>query len=146
MKTMKYLGFLFCFFAFVNLQAQEVTDYDLQNFARAYKESMDLNNDAQKEMSKEIEKVDLTLEKYHVIAESKHPDATLLPDLPQKDFENFDKVQPKIIEIQKDLETKVVKVYGKNDLTKQKYKAIAERVKQDYMLQAKMEKLLAGMR
>lgn len=146
MKTLKIFGIFLLWMSFTQLNAQEVTDYDLQNFARSYRITMLLNNEAQRDMAKEIEKVDLTIEKYHLIAESKHPDATLIPDLPQKDFENFDKVQPKIQEIQKDLEKEVLKVYADNDLNKQKYKAIAERVKQDYLLQAKMEKILAGMR
>jgi hypothetical protein len=146
MKTLKLFGFLFFFSAFFCVQAQEVTDYDLQNFARAYRESVLLNNEAQKEMAKEIQKADLTLEVYHAIAESKHPEATLDPELPQKDFDNYEKVHPKIMEIQNELEASILKVYAKNDLNKQKYKAIAERVKQDYILQAKMEKLLAGMR
>lgn len=146
MKTLKLLGFLFFFSALFSAYAQEVTDYDLQNFAKAYKESVLLINEAQKEMAKEIEKADLTLEEYHAIAESKHPEATVDPELPQKTFDKFEKVHPKIMEIQKELEAEIMKIYAKNDLNKQKYKAIAERVKQDYILQAKMEKLLAGMR
>jgi hypothetical protein len=146
MKKMKLFGFLFAFLGIMLGNAQEVTDYDLQNFARAYKETTVLNGAAQKEMAKEIEKGDLTLEKYHLISESKHPEATLVPDLPEKDFENFEKIQPKVQAIQKELEADVLKVYVKYDLTKQKYRAIAERVKQDYILQAKMEKILAGMR
>lgn len=146
MKILKIIG-LFLFLAgYVQVNAQEVTDYDLQNFARSYRFTVLLNNEAQREMQKEIEKEGLTIEKYQLIQESKHPEATLVPDLPEKDFEKFEKLQPKIKEIQADLEKEVLKVYADNDLDKQKYRAIAERVKQDYLLQAKMEKILAGMR
>lgn len=141
---MKYIGFIFLLFSWVNLNAQEVTDYDLQNFARSYKETMKLNVAAQKEMVKIIEKAGLDLDLYHIIDESKNADYE--PDVAQSEYDKYDKIQPEITKIQSNLEADVKKVYNKNDLTPQKYKAIAERVKQDYILQAKLEKILANMR
>lgn len=137
---MKYFGFLLTLFAFLNLNAQEVTDYDLQNFAKAYKEMNKLNTEAQKDMAKVISKADLDLEVYHAIDDSKNSE--YIPDLPQKEFDKYEEIQPQIKQIQTELEREVEKAYTKNDLSKQKYKAIAERVKQDYILQAKLEKIL----
>lgn len=140
MKTLKISGLLLAFFAMFTVNAQEVTDYDLQNFAHSYIEMMKLNKAAQNDMAKEIEKSGLELEIYHAINDTK--DSEFIPELEDKEFEKFDKVQPKIQKIQSKLESDVEKVYAKNDLTKKKYTAIAERVKQDYILQAKLEKIL----
>lgn len=140
MKTLKISGLLLAFFAMFSVNAQEVTDYDLQNFAHSYIEMMKLNKAAQNDMAKEIEKSGLELEVYHAINDTK--DSEFIPELEDEEFEKFDKVQPKIQKIQSKLEAEVEKVYAKNDLTKKKYTAIAERVKQDYILQAKLEKIL----
>ncbi|MFA7447850.1 MAG: DUF4168 domain-containing protein [Weeksellaceae bacterium] len=140
MKTLKISGLLLAFFAMFSVNAQEVTDYDLQNFAHSYIEMMKLNKAAQNDMAKEIEKSGLELEVYHAINDTK--DSEFIPELEDEEFEKFDKVQPKIQKIQSKLEADVEKVYAKNDLTKKKYTAIAERVKQDYILQAKLEKIL----
>ena len=140
MKTFKISGLLLAFFAMFTVNAQEVTDYDLQNFAYSYIEMMKLNKAAQNDMAKEIEKSGLDLEVYHAINDTK--DSEFIPELEDEEFEKFDKVQPKILKIQSKLEADVEKVYAKNDLTKKKYTAIAERVKQDYILQAKLEKIL----
>jgi nicotinamidase-related amidase len=140
MKTLKISGLLLAFFAMFSVNAQEVTDYDLQNFAHSYIEMMKLNKAAQNDMAKEIEKSGLELEVYHAINDTK--DSEFIPELEEEEFEKFDKVQPKILKIQSKLEAEVEKVYAKNDLTKKKYTAIAERVKQDYILQAKLEKIL----
>lgn len=141
MKTIKLLGIFLAMFCFTQLGAQEVTDYDLQNFARAYKDMTKLNNKAQKEMAEIIEKEGLDLETFHAIRESK--DSEYEPDLPKDDFQKFDKIQPKINQIQDELEADVAKAYQKHDLSKQDYSAIAERVKQDQILQIKLESILA---
>jgi len=119
--------------------AQEVTDYDLQNFARAYKEMVLLNTKAQEKMAKIISDEGLDLEIYHAIDDSKNSD--MEPDVDEENFTKYDKVQPKILEVQRKLEADVEKAYAKFDLTKQDYKAIAERVKQDYILRAKLEQI-----
>ena len=43
-------------------------------------------------------------------------------------------------------EQDVEKAYNKHDLSKQDYRAIAERVKQDQLLQIKLEKIMSGLR
>ena len=143
MKLTKYYLFIFTLLFTFSVKAQEVTDYDLQNFARAYKEMVNLNTKAQKEMTKIIANEDLDLEVYHAIEDTK--DLEIEPDVPEEDFKKYNKVQPKIQAIQKELEADVEKAYAQNDLTKQKYSAIAERVKQDYMLQAKLEQIFEKM-
>lgn len=143
MNPTKLWSVLFILFAVFSLQAQEITDYDLQNFARAYKDMVVLNTTAQKEMAKTISEEGLDLEVYHAIDASKNSDYE--PDVPQINFTKYDKIQPKIQQIQNKLETDVSKAYTKHDLTKQSYTAIAERVKQDYMLQAKLEQIMAKM-
>ena len=140
MKHLKQLGFIIAFFGFIFAQAQEVTDYDLQNFARAYKDMVQLNTKAQNEMAKIIADEGLDLEVYHAIDETRG-NSDVEPDVPQADFEKYNKIQPEIKKVQQRLEFDVVKAYEKHDLTKQNYKAIAERVKQDYMLRAKLEQI-----
>ena len=71
MKTLKISGLLLAFFAMFSVNAQEVTDYDLQNFAHSYIEMMKLNKAAQNDMAKEIEKSGLELEVYHAINDTK---------------------------------------------------------------------------
>ncbi len=144
MKTIKLIGVLFGLLAFTNLGAQEVTDYDLQNFARAYKDMVKLNKTAQMEMAEIIQKEGLDLETYHAINESK--DSEYEPDVPKEDFKKFDKIQPKIQLIQDELEADVEKAYNKHDLSKKDYSAIAERVKLDQLLQIKLESILAKMK
>ncbi len=144
MKTIKLLGIFLALFCFTQLGAQEVTDYDLQNFARAYKDMNQLNNKAQKQMAEIIKDEGLDLETFHAIWESK--DSEYEPDLPKEDFKKFDKIQPKISQIQDKLESDVTKAYQKYDLSKQDYSAIAERVKQDQILQIKLESILAKMK
>lgn len=144
MRTIRLFGIFFVLFCFTQLGAQEVTDYDLQNFARAYKDMVQLNNKAQKEMAEIIEKEGMDLETFHAIRESK--DSEYEPDLPKEDFQKFDKIQPKIIQIQSKLESDVTKAYQKHDLSKQDYSAIAERVKQDQILQIKLESILAKLK
>ncbi|MFA5620243.1 MAG: DUF4168 domain-containing protein [Weeksellaceae bacterium] len=141
---MKYLGILLILFGFSEIKAQEVTDYDLQNFAYAYSDMMKLNNKAQKEMADIIEKEGLDLELYHAIDESK--DSEYIPDVADEEFEKYDKVQPKILAVMNKFDEAMEKSFKKHDLTKQKYKAIAERVKQDYILQAKLEKMMTRLR
>lgn len=133
-------------FAFLttNLNAQEVTDYDLKNFVLSYFETIQVNTEAQKEMMKLIEKENLSLDAYHAINESKNTE--FIPDLPNEEFEKYERLVPKIERVQKKLEEDVDKIYEKNDLNRQKYKAIAERVKLDYLLQNKMERLMADLR
>lgn len=130
--------------AFSGLNAQEVTDYDLSNFAKSYVEMMKLNSKAQKDMAHQIEKEGLSLDVYHAIDESK--DTDLEPDVDEEEFTKYDKVQPKIQKIQAELERDVEKIFAKHDLDKQKYAAISERVKQDYLLQAKLERILERLR
>lgn len=141
MKTIKSLVVLLGIFAFSQINAQEVTDYDLQNFARAYKEMLQLNNKAQKEMAQIISKEGMDLEVYHAINESKNSDYE--PDVPKSEFTKYEEIQPEIVKIQNKLEQEVEKAYSKHDLSKQDYKAIAERVKQDQLLQIKLEKILS---
>lgn len=141
MKTIKSLVVLLGIFAFSQINAQEVTDYDLQNFARAYKEMLQLNNKAQKEMAQIISKEGMDLEVYHAINESKNSDYE--PDVPKSEFTKYEEIQPKIEKVQNKLEQEVEKAYSKHDLSKQDYKAIAERVKQDQLLQIKLEKILS---
>lgn len=143
---MRFTAIIIALFAFVstNLKAQEVTDYDLKNFVLSYFETMHINTEAQNEMLKVIEKEDLSLDAYHAINDSK--DTEFVPDLPEEDFEKYEKVYPKILKIQKRLEADVDEIYASHDLDRQKYKAIAERVKLDYLLQNKMEKLMADLR
>ncbi|MFA7616039.1 MAG: DUF4168 domain-containing protein [Moheibacter sp.] len=141
---MKRIGFLIAFFVFAGANAQEVTDYDLNNFAKAYVQMVKINTKAQNEMAKLIEKEGLDLNVYHAIDESKNSEFE--PDVPEEDFKKYDKLQPKIKKIQSELEEDVEKAFEKNDLTKQKYRAISERVKQDYLLQAKLQKILENIR
>lgn len=143
MKSNLFAGLIVGLITIASLNAQEVSDYDLQNFAKAYKEMVTLNNSAQKEMARVISNEGLDLEIYHAIDESK--DSEFEPDVPQDNFTKYNKVQPKIEKIQEKLETNVRKAYEKNDLTPQQYSAIAERVKKDYMLQAKLEQIFAKM-
>lgn len=139
MNHLKSLFILLGILSISTLSAQEVTDYDLQNFARAYKEMVLLNTKAQNEMAEIIADEGLDLEIYHAIDESKNSD--MEPDVDEENFTKYDKVQPKILKIQRKLEADVEKAYAKHDLSKQDYKAIAERVKQDYILQAKLEQI-----
>jgi len=144
MKYFKHFFAMTAILGFVCIQAQEVTDYDLQNFARAYKDMVLLNTKAQNEMAEIIADEGLDLEVYHAIDETReNPD--IEPDVPESDFKKYDKIQPKIRQIQQKLEADVEKAYAKHDLTKQDYKAISERVKQDYMLQAKLEQIFEKM-
>lgn len=131
-------------FAFMSLNAQEVTDYDLQNFAKAYKEMMLLSSKAQNEMTEIIEKEGMELEIYHAINESK--DSEFEPDVSADNYKKFEKIQPKIQAVQDRLEADVEKAYLRNDLSKQDYRAIAERVKMDQLLQIKLEKMMGSLR
>lgn len=144
MKKLKFFGCFLILFVFSGLNAQEVTDYDLSNFAKSYVEMMKLNSKAQKDMAHQIEKEGLSLDIYHAIDESK--DTELEPDVDEEEFTKYNKVQPKIQKIQVELEKDVEKVFAKNDLNKQKYAAISERVKQDYLLRAKLERILERLR
>ena len=144
MNSIKSLIILLGIFSFSQLNAQEVTDYDLQNFAKAYKEMLQLNNKAQKEMAQIIQKEGLELEVYHAINDSK--DSEYEPDVPAAEFKKFERVQPEIEKVQNKLEQDVEKAYNKHDLSKQDYRAIAERVKQDQLLQIKLEKIMSGLR
>ena len=144
MNSIKSLILLLGIFAFSQLNAQEATDYDLQNFAKAYKEMLQLNNKAQKEMAEIIQKEGLELEVYHAINDSK--DSEYEPDVPAAEFKKFERVQPEIEKVQNKLEQDVEKAYNKHDLSKQDYRAIAERVKQDQLLQIKLEKIMSGLR
>lgn len=146
MKTIKKLGILLGLFAFMSLNAQEVTDYDLQNFAKAYKEMMLLSSKAQNEMTEIIEKEGMELEVYHAINASKDADADFEPDVSADNYKKFDKIQPKIQAVQDRLEADVEKAYLRHDLSKQDYRAIAERVKMDQLLQIKLEKMMGSLR
>lgn len=144
MKTIKKLGILLGLFAFMSLNAQEVTDYDLQNFAKAYKEMMLLSSKAQNEMTEIIEKEGMELEIYHAINESK--DSEFEPDVSADNYKKFEKIQPQIQAVQDRLEADVEKAYLRHDLSKQDYRAIAERVKMDQLLQIKLEKMMGSLR
>lgn len=140
---MKYFGFFLLFFGFLNLSAQEITDYDLRNFGFAYKGMIQLNTEAQNEMAELIKEAGLDLDIYHIIDQSK--DSEYIPDLPESEFDKYNAVYPKIKETQKQLEERFEKVLERNDLDKQRYKAIAERVQQDYVLQEKLDRILASL-
>jgi len=145
MKYFKLFVALFFLSGFVSLNAQEVTDYDLQRFAKAYAEMVQLNLKAQNEMAEIIADEKLDLETYHAINDTKNnPD--IEPDVPKEDFEKYDRIQPKIEKVQDELEADVTKAYAKQELTKRDYTAIAERVKQDPLLQSRLEKMLTNLR
>lgn len=145
MNYLKILLLSVASFSFTNLNAQEVTDYDLQRFAKAYAEMVDLNLKAQNEMAKIIADEKLDLEVYHAINDTKNnPD--IEPDVPEEDFDKYDKIQPKIEAVQDKLEADVTKAYSRQELTKRDYTAIAERVKQDPLLQTRLEKMLTKLR
>lgn len=145
MNCLKILLFSFSLFTFSNLNAQEVTDYDLQRFAKAYAEMVKLNMKAQSEMAEIIADEKLDLEVYHAINDTKdNPD--IEPDVPKEDFEKYAKVQPKVEKVQDKLEADVEKAYAKQEFTKREYTAIAERVKQDPLLITKLEKMLSQLR
>ncbi|MDX9705270.1 MAG: DUF4168 domain-containing protein [Weeksellaceae bacterium] len=140
---MKYLGVFLVLLGFSTLHAQEITDYDLRNFAFSYKEMMRLNTEAQNEMAKLISDAKLDLDTYHIIDQSK--DSDYIPDFSESDFEKYNSIQPKIEKIQKQLEERFENVLKRNDLDKQKYRAIAERVQHDYILQNKLDRILASL-
>lgn len=145
MKYFKLLIALTFLSGFTSLHAQEVTDYDLQRFAKAYAEMVQLNLKAQNEMAEIIADEKLNLETYHAINDTKdNPD--IEPDVPKEDFEKYDRIQPKIEKVQNELEADVTKAYAKQELTKRDYTAIAERVKQDPLLQTRLEKMLTSLR
>lgn len=145
MNYFKILFFSTVLSLFTTVNAQEVTDYDLQRFAKAYAEMVDLNLEAQNEMAEIIKDEKLDLEVYHAINDTKNnPD--IEPDVPQEDFDKYERVQPKIEKIQKKLEADVTKAYARQELTKRDYTAIAERVKQDPLLQTRLEKMLTKLR
>lgn len=145
MNYLKILILSFPIFSLTNLNAQEVTDYDLQRFAKAYAEMVKLNLKAQNEMAEIISEEKLDLEVYHAINDTKdNPD--IEPDVPKEDFEKYDKIQPKLEKVQDKLEADVEKAYAKQELTKRDYTAIAERVKQDPLLQTRLEKMLSNLR
>lgn len=139
------LLFLFAFvLGLSGIKAQEVSEYDLQNFALSYYEMMLLNNQAQKDMAKLIMDEGLDLEAFHAIDESQSTEYE--PDLPQSEYDKYDKVLPKVQQRQAKLEADVEKVFAKYDMDKKRYAAISERVKQDYLLQAKLEQIMAQLR
>lgn len=145
MKYFKLFVALIFLSGFVSLNAQEVTDYDLQRFAKAYAEMVQLNLKAQNEMAEIIADEKLNLETYHAINDTKdNPD--IEPDVPKEDFEKYDRIQPQIEKVQNELEADVTKAYAKQELTKRDYTAIAERVKQDPLLQTRLEKMLTSLR
>lgn len=145
MNYLKILMLSLSLFSLANLNAQEVTDYDLQRFAKAYAEMVKLNLKAQNEMAQLIADEKLDLEVYHAINDTKdNPD--LEPDVPKEDFEKYDRIQPKLEKVQEKLEADVEKAYAKQELTKRDYTAIAERVKQDPLLQTRLEKMLSNLR
>lgn len=145
MNYLKILMLSLSLFSLANLNAQEVTDYDLQRFAKAYAEMVKLNLKAQNEMAQLIADEKLDLEIYHAINDTKdNPD--LEPDVPKEDFEKYDRIQPKLEKVQEKLEADVEKAYAKQELTKRDYTAIAERVKQDPLLQTRLEKMLSNLR
>lgn len=145
MNYLKILLFSFSLFSLSNLNAQEVTDYDLQRFAKAYAEMVKLNMKAQSEMAEIIADEKLDLEVYHAINDTKD-NSDIEPDVPKEDFEKYAKVQPKVEKVQDKLEADVEKAYAKQEFTKREYTAIAERVKQDPLLITKLEKMLSQLR
>src|SRR5690606_34854737 len=108
MQTIKKLGILLGIFLFTGLNAQEVTDYDLQNFAKAYKDMVEFNTKAQNEMAKIIADEGLDLEVYHAIDETRE-NSDVEPDVPQTDFDKYKKVQQESKKIKKNLKTKLQK-------------------------------------
>lgn len=145
MNYLKSTIFILTLNCFGFAHSQEVTDYDLQRFAKAYAEMVQLNLKAQNEMAKIIAEEGLDLETYHAINDTKdNPD--IEPDVPEEDFEKYEQVQPKIRKVQDKLEADVEKAYAKQDLSKRDYTAIAERVKQDQVLQMKLEAILGHLR
>lgn len=143
---MKYLKSMMLFFAISTAaNAQEVTDYDLERFAKAYMDMVSLNLEAQNEMAEIIADEKLDLETYHAINDTKdNPD--IEPDVPKEDFEKYERASAKIKKVQEKLEADVEKAYADVELTKRDYTAIAERIKQDQVLQIKLENILVRYR
>lgn len=141
MNYFKLLLLAFILSPFVASRAQEVTDHDLERFAKAYTDMVKLNLEAQDEMAEIIADEKLDLETYHAINDTKdNPD--IEPDVPKEDFEKYERASVKIKKVQEKLEADVEKAYANVELTKRDYTAIAERVKQDQVLQIKLENIL----
>lgn len=145
MRSLKSLMWIIATFLCISAQAQEVTDYDLGRFAKAYTDMVKLNTQAQEEMAKIIKKEGLDLEVYHAINETRE-DSDIEPDVPQSDYDKYERIQEKIKGIQAKLEQDVENAYAKQELTKKEYIAIAERVKQDIILQTKLQKMLENIK
>lgn len=144
MKAIKPILLLFLFVSFTTVKAQSVSDRELLNFAQAYLEMMKINLQAQKEMTDLIIAEGLALEEYHAIEDSKETE--LMPDIEEEKFTQFESLQPKIQKIQTKLEKDVEKEFKRRQLTKERYQQIADRVKQDYLLEAKLQKFVADLR
>lgn len=141
MNYFKLLLLAYILSPFATSLAQEVTDHDLERFAKAYTDMVKLNLEAQDEMAEIIADEKLDLETYHAINDTKdNPD--IEPDVPKEDFEKYERASVKIKKVQEKLEADVEKAYANVELTKRDYTAIAERVKQDQVLQIKLENIL----
>lgn len=123
---------------------KKVTNKELKSFSHVAVKAQKINRQFKREAMKNIQKSNLSMQRYRTIAMSKmNPQKSSdTLSISKKEKKEYQKLHAKLSSLQKDMQTKLKEEVQKEGLTLARFRQIAMKVRQDKELQQKVRKLV----
>jgi|SRR5690625_994441 len=122
-------------------QDQEVSDTELTQFANAYVQVQQQNQEAQMAMVKLIENEGLEVERFSMIQQASM-DPSQPVDATEEEIQKHDAVIEKIEELQPDFEKRAIESIESTGISFERFQTLAAAIQQDQSLQERLQNIL----
>lgn len=122
-------------------QNQEVSDTELTQFANAYVQVQQQNQEAQMAMVKLIENEGLEVERFSMIQQASM-DPSQPVDATEEEIQKHDAVIEKIEELQPDFEKRAIESIESTGISFERFQTLAAAIQQDQSLQERLQNIL----
>lgn len=122
-------------------QNQEVSDTELTQFADAYVQVQQQNQEAQMAMVKLIENEGLEVERFSMIQQASM-DPSQPVDATEEEIQKHDAVIEKIEELQPDFEKRAIESIESTGISFERFQTLAAAIQQDQSLQERLQNIL----
>ena len=125
-----------------NASAQDFSDDELQRFANAVTQVMDIQQQSQMQMIQIIEDNDMSVERFNeLMMESQQAPGEEI-DAPAEEVATFEEISTEIMQIQDDMEDVITEAIEDQNMTLDEYEAILAAYQQDPELQQRIQQML----
>lgn len=125
------------------VQNEEVSDEEVEQFAGAFKQIQDINQEAQQEMISSVEEAGLDVQRYNEIQQAQqNPDQQV--DASDEELEQFKAATQEMGNIQVEAQQKMQEKIKEEGLTLARYQEIGSAIQSDPGLQKKLQEYLQG--